>query len=323
MGLLGGAAALMPLAARPQQAGAPRRIGVLLSLSVDDPLGPPRMTAFLRGLRELGWEHGRNVRIDVRWTAGNPETIAKFAAELAATKPDVLVATGSATLAPLLQVARTLPIVFVHVPDPVGAGYVESLARPGGNATGFVIFEYATSAKWVELLKRAAPGVKRAAVVRDPAITAGIGQWGAIQTVAPALGIEAIPLNLRDAQELERSVAAFARSPDGGLIVTGSGLAVLHRDLLVRLAARHRLPAIYFDRQFVAAGGLMSYGPNLLDQYRRAAGYVDRILKGAKPADLPVQSPTTYDLSINLKAAKALNLAIPDALLVTATEVIE
>jgi putative ABC transport system substrate-binding protein len=322
MRLLGGVA-LWPLAARPQETGPPRRIGVLLSVAADDPIGARRMAAFLEGLRELGWEDGRNVRIDARWTAGNPDTIRKFATELAATKPDVLVATGSATLAPLLQVTRTLPIVFVHVPDPVGAGFIDSLARPGGNATGFVIFEYATSAKWLELLKRAAPGLKRAAVLRDPAITAGIGQWGAIQTVAPALGVEAIPINLRAADDLERSIAAFARSPDGGLIVTGSGLAVRHRDLIVRLAVRHRLPAVYFDRQFVAAGGLMSYGPNLFDQYRRAAGYVDRILKGAKPADLPVQSPTVYDLSINLKVARALNLSVPEALLVAATEVIE
>ena len=271
----------------------------------------------------MGWTDGRNVRIDIRWGAGDADRIRKYAAELVALAPDVILATGSAAVGPLLQATRTVPIVFVHVADPVGAGFVESLARPGGNATGFTTFEYGMSGKWLELLKEIAPGVTRAAVLRDPAIAAGIGQFGAIQSVAPSLGVEVSPVDVRDAGEIERAVAAFARAPNGGLIVTASALAIVHRDLIITLAARHKLPAVYFARYFVTGGGLISYGPDLVDQYRRAAGYVDRILKGEKPADLPVQAPTKYELVINLKTAKALGLDVPPTLLARADEVIE
>ena len=277
-------------------------------LAADDPEWQPRLAAFLQGLQQLGWTEGRNVRIDYRWGAGDADRIRRYAAELVALAPDVILATGSAASAPLLQATRTVPIVFVIVPDPVGAGFVDSLARPGGNATGFIQFEYGMSAKWLELLKEIAPGVTRAAVIRDPAITAGIGQFAAIQSVAPSLGVEVSPVNVRDAGEIERAVTAFARSANGGLIVTGSALAPVHRDLIITLAARHRLPAVYLERFFVAGGGLISYGPEFVDQYRRAASYVDRILKGEKPADLPVQAPTKYELVINLKTAKALGL---------------
>ena len=256
----------------------------------------------------MGWTDGRNVRIDYRWGAGDADNIRKYAAELVALAPDVILASGTATVAPLLQATRTVPIVFAQVTDPVGAGFVDSLARPGGNATGFMLFEYGISGKWLELLKEIAPRVTRAAVIRDPAITAGTGQFGAIQSVAPSLGMEVSPVNVRDAGEIERGVAAFARSANGGLIVTASALSVVHRDLIVTLAARHKLPAVYYRRLFVTGGGLISYGPDVVDQYRRAAGYVDRILKGEKPADLPVQAPTKYELVINLKTAKALGL---------------
>ena len=271
-----------------------RRIGVLMTLAADDPVAQARIAAFLQGLQQSGWTVGRNVRIDYRWAAGNADDTRKYAAELVALAPDVILAAGSAAAAPLLQATRTVPIVFANVPDPVGAGFVDSLARPGGNVTGFTSFEYGMSGKWLELLKEIAPGVTRAAVLRDPAIPAGIGQFGAIQAVAPSFGVEVSPINVRDAGEIERAVAAFARGPNGGLIVTGSALAVLHRDLIITLAARHKLPAVYSDRYFVAAGGLISYGPDYLDKYRHAAGYVDRILKGEKPADLPVQAPTKY-----------------------------
>jgi ABC-type uncharacterized transport system substrate-binding protein len=254
---------------------------------------------------------GRNLQIDYRWITGGADDTRRYAAELVALAPDVIFASGSTTMGPLLQATRDVPIVFVNVADPVGAGYVDSLARPGGNATGFVLFEYGISGKWLELLKEIAPGVTRAAVIRDPAITAGIGQWGAIQSAAPSLGLAVHPVNVRDAGEIERAVAAFARTPNGGLIVTGSGLAVVHRDLIITLAARHKLPAVYYDPYFGAAGGLIAYGPDILDQFRRAAGYVDRILKGEKPADLPVQAPTKYELVINLKTAKSLGLEIP------------
>jgi putative ABC transport system substrate-binding protein len=290
---------------------------------VDDPDGQARNAAFLQELHQFGWTDGRNVRIDTRWSAGDVDRIRKHVAEFVAFLPDVIVASGSATVGPLLQATRTVPIVFVNVPDPVGAGYVDSLARPGGNATGFILFEYGISGKWLELLKQISPGVTRAAVIRDPAITGGIGQFGAIQSAAPSLGLEVNPVNVRDAAEIERAVAAFARTPNGGLIVTGSALAVVHRELIIALAARHKLPAVYFRRQFVTDGGLMSYGPDIIDQYRRAAGYVDRILKGEKPADLPVQAPTKYELMINLKAAKALGLEVPPTLLARADEVIE
>ena len=321
IGLLSGAAAY-PLRAH-AQAGPPRLIGVLMPTAIDQPVSRPRLAALLDGLKQAGWSDGQNLRMEVRWTSGNADLMRKYAAELVALAPDVIVTAGSATLTPLLQATRTVPIVFVHVPDPVGAGYVDSMARPGGNATGFLLFEFGIGVKWLELLKQAAPALKRVAVVRDAAISAGMGQWGAIQTAAPSLGVEASPINVRVAGEIERAVAAFARGPSGALIVTGSALAVLHGALIIRLAGQHKLPAVYFDRQFVAAGGLMSYGPDLVDQYRRAAGYADRILKGEKPADLPVQGPTKYDLVVNLKAAKALGLTVPDAILVAANEIIE
>ena len=320
--LLGGATA-WPLAARAQQDGRMRRVGVLMHLAADDPEGQARIAAFTQGLQELRWTIGRNVRIDYRWAAGDAERGRKYAAELVALAPDVILAAGGAVVAPLLQASRTVPIVFAQTPDPVGAGFVASLARPGGNATGFTIFEFGMGGKWLELLKQIAPGVTRAAVIRDPAITAGIGQWGAINALAPSVGVEVIPMNVRDADDIERAVAAFARGANDGLIVTGSGLAVLHRDLIVTLAARHKLPTVYYDRYFVAASGLISYGPDYLEIYRQAAGYVDRILRGERPADLPVQAPTKYELVINLKTAKALGLELPPTLLARADEVIE
>jgi putative tryptophan/tyrosine transport system substrate-binding protein len=320
--LLGGAAA-WPLAARAQQGERVRRIGVLMSSAGTDPEGTVRLTAFQRGLQELGWNVGRNVRIDARWTGANPDDIRRYAAEFVALPPDVILAAGSVTLGPLLQATRTVPIVFVHVPDPVGAGFVDSLARPGGNATGFTQFEYGVSGKWLELLKQIAPGVTRVAVLRDLAISAGIGQWGAIQSVAPSFAVELSPIGMRDAGEIERAVTAFARSPNGGLILTAGPLGGLHRHLIITLAARHKLPTVYFERYFVTDGGLISYGTDLVDQYRRAASYVDRILKGEKPADLPVQAPSKYDLVINLKTAKALGIEVPPTLLARADEVIE
>jgi ABC-type uncharacterized transport system substrate-binding protein len=318
-----GAAAAWPLAARAQQAEQMRRIGVLIANAESDPEGQARIAAFQQGLQQFGWTIGRNVQIDSRWPAGDSERIRRYAAELVALSPDVILATGSAAAGPLLQATRTVPIVFVIVPDPVGAGFVNSLARPGGNATGFIQFEYAISGKWLELLKEIAPRVTRAAVLRDPAITGGIGQFGAIQAVAPSLGVEVSPVNVRDAGEIERAIADFARSPNGGLIITGSALAVVHRHLIITLAAKHQLPAVYFQRTFVADGGLISYGADVVDQYRRAASYVDRILRGEKPADLPVQTPTKYELVINLKTAKALSLEIPSSVLARADEVIE
>jgi putative tryptophan/tyrosine transport system substrate-binding protein len=322
MSLLGAAAA-WPLAARAQQSERIRRIGVLMSVAAEDPEGPARTAAFAHGLQQLGWSVGGNMRIDYRWGAGDGDRIRRYAAELIALAPDVILATGSATLGPLLQATRTVPIVFVHVPDPVGAGFVDSLPRPGGNATGFTLFEYVTSGKWLELLKEIAPRTTRAAVIRDPAIPSGIGQWGAIQTAAPSVGVEISPVNVRDVGEIERAVTSFAHSSNGGIIVTGSALTQVHRDLIVRLAARHKLPAVYFERFFVTGGGLVSYGADMVDQFRRAAGYVDRILKGEKPADMPVQAPTKYELVINLKTAKALGLDVPPTLLARADEVIE
>jgi putative tryptophan/tyrosine transport system substrate-binding protein len=322
--LLGGAAASLPLAARAQQGEGMRRIGVLMASAADDSENQARMAAFLQGLAQLGWTDGRNVRIDIRWATTNADDLRRHAAELAALAPDVLVAaSGTATVAPLLQATRTVPIVFVVVIDPVGAGFVASLARPGGNATGFTMFEYGLSGKWLELLKQIAPSTTRAAVLRDPAVASGIGQFAAVQAVAPSLGVELSPVDARDAPEIERAVTAFARSGNAGLIVTPSPVANRHRDLIVTLAAQHRLPAVYAWRYYVTAGGLISYGPDSIDQYRRAAGYVDRILKGEKPADLPVQAPTKYELVINLKTAKALDLAVPSALLARADEVIE
>src|SRR6478672_8497842 len=322
MSLLGAAAA-WPLAARAQQSERIRRIGVLMSVAAEDPEGPARTAAFAHGLQQLGWSVGGNMRIDYRWGAGDGDRIRRYAAELIALAPDVILATGSATLGPLLQATRTVPIVFVHVPDPVGAGFVDSLARPGGNATGFTLFEYGISGKWLELLKEIAPAVTRAGVIRDPAQTAGTGQFGAIQSVAPSVGVEVTPINMSSADEIERAIVAFARSSNGGLVVTASALSVVHRDLIVTLAARHKLPAVYYRRLYVTSGGLISYGPDLVDQQRRAAGYVDRILKGEKPADLPVQAPTKYELVINLKTARALGLEMPAAVLARADEVIE
>jgi putative ABC transport system substrate-binding protein len=321
---IAGSAAAWPLAARAQQPEQVRRIGVLVATAADDPSYQARIAAFLQSLAQLGWTDGRNVRIDTRWATSNADDLRRHAAELAALAPDVLVAaTGTATAAPLLQATRTVPIVFVNVIDPVGAGFVASLARPGGNATGFTLFEYGLSGKWLELLKQIAPGVTRVAVLRDPAIASGIGQFAAIQAVAPSLGVELSPIDSRDGPEIERAVTAFARFGNSGLIVTPSPGSNRHRDLIATLAVQHRLPAVYGFRPYVAAGGLISYGAEYLDQYRRAAGYVDRILKGEKPADMPVQAPTKYELVINLKAAKAAGLTLPPTLLATADEVIE
>jgi putative ABC transport system substrate-binding protein len=277
----------------------------------------------VQSLQQLGWTDGRNVRIDIRWGGGDAERHRRYAAELVALAPDVILASSSSAVGPLLQATRTIPIVFTAVTDPVGAGFVDSLARPGGNATGFTSFEYGNSGKWLELLKEIAPGVTRAAVLRDPAIAAGIGQLGAIESAAPSLGVEVSALNVRDAGEIERAFAAFARSSNGGLIVTSSALAFVHRELIITLAAQHKLPAVYNNRFFVIGGGLISYGPDRFDQFRLAAGYVDRILKGEKPADLPVQAPTKYELTINLKTARALGLGVPAILLARADEVIE
>jgi putative ABC transport system substrate-binding protein len=321
--VIGGLAVGWPLAAPAEQSERMPRIGVLMHLAADDPEGQARIGAFLQGLQEWGWAVGRNVRIEHRWAAGDAERTRKYAAELVALAPDVILAAGGAVVAPLLQATSTVPIVFAQTPDPVGAGFVASLARPGGNATGFTIFEYGISGKWLALLKEIAPSVTRVAVLRDPAITAGTGQLGAIQSVAPSFGVELSPVSVRDASEIERTVTAFAQSSNGGLIVTGSALATVHRNLIIELAARHKLPAVYNQRQFVTSGGLFSYGPDSIDPYRQAAGYVDRILKGEKAADLPVQAPTKYELVINLKTAKALGLTVPPSLLARADEVIE
>jgi putative ABC transport system substrate-binding protein len=321
--LLGGAAA-WPLAARAQQPERMRRIGVLTAgTDANDPDAQARNAVLVQTLQQLGWAEGRNLRIDYRWGLGLPDVIRKHAAELAALTPDVILASGTASLGPLLQATRTVPIVFVNVSDPVGGGFVDSLSRPGGNATGFMQFEYSLSGKWLELLKQIAPGVTRAAVLRDSALTSGIGQFAVIQSVAPSVGMEVSPVNVRDAGEIERAIAAFARSPNGGLVVTSSALAVRHREPIIALAARHKLPAVYYRRYFVASGGLVSYGYDLPDQYRRAAAYLDRVLKGEKPADLPVQAPTRYELVINLKTAKSLGLDVPPTLLARADEVIE
>jgi putative ABC transport system substrate-binding protein len=320
--LLGGAAA-WPLAARAQQGERMRRIGVLMPAAADDPVIQARVGAFLQGLALLGWTIGRNVRVDTRWATANAAEIRRHAAELVALAPDVILASGASTVGPLLQVTRSVPIVFPSTGDPVGAGFVDSLARPGGNATGFMSYEYSMAGKWLELLKEIAPGVTRVAAIRNPASPSGPAQFGVIQAMAPSLKVEVNPVNMRVVGEIERAVAAFARSPNSGLIVVGGGAAVVHRDLIVTLAARHKLPAVYSDRIFVAAGGLISYGPDRVDQFRQAAAYVDRILKGEKPADLPVQAPTRYETVINLKTAKALDLTVPATVLARADEVIE
>jgi putative tryptophan/tyrosine transport system substrate-binding protein len=321
--LLGGAAAAWPIAAWAQQQERMRRIGVLVNFAADDPLGQARQGAFLQGLQQAGWTIGRDVQVETRWGPGDADRLRTYAAELAALAPDVILATGNAGVAPMLQATRSVPIVFVIVPDPVGAGFVDSLARPGGNATGFTSFEYGLSAKWLELLKEIAPAVTRAGVIRDPALTSGPAQFAAIQSMAPSLGVEVSPINMRDISETERAVAAFARAASSGLVVTGSALVAVHRHRIIALAARHKLPTVYPEGSYVRDGGLMSYGPDFLDQYRRAAGYVDRILKGEKAADLPVQTPTKYELTINLKTAKALGIDVPATLLARADEVIE
>jgi putative ABC transport system substrate-binding protein len=319
---VGGAAAAWPLVARAQQTDRMRRIGVLYG-AADDPDSQARLAAFLQRLQQLGWTEGSNVRIDTRFAAGNAADTRKYAAELVALRPDVIMTSGSGTMEPLLQATRSVPIVFAVVADPVGSGFVHSLSRPSGNATGFTQFEYSLCGKWLELLKEIAPGVARAAVLRDPAIAAGIGQFAVIQSVAPSVGVDVSPVNLSNAAEIERDVAALADSANGGLILTSSALSVLHRDLIITLAARYKLPAVYQERSYVAPGGLVSYGSNFLDEFPRAADYVDRILKGEKPADLPVQVPTKYELVINRKTAKALGLTVPQSILARADEVIE
>jgi putative ABC transport system substrate-binding protein len=322
LGVLSGAAA-WPLAARAQQPNGMRRIGVLLPATADNPQFQTWVGAFLQELGQLGWSIGRNVRIDTRWATPNADDILRHAKELAALAPDVILAHGGSSVGALLQATRTVPIVFPVAIDPVGAGFVDNLARPGGNATGFTTSEYSLSGKTLELLKEIAPGVTRAAVLRDTANPAGNALFAAIQAVAPSLRVEVSPVSMRNAGEIERAITAFARSSNGGLIVTASGFATLHRDLIITLAARHKLPAVYYERSFVTGGGLISYGADYVDQYRRAAGYVDRILKGEKPADLPVQAPTKYETVLNLKTAKALGLTVPQTVLARADEVIE
>jgi len=321
--LLGGAAATWPLAARAQQPQQMRRIGVLMNVAADDPEAPARVGVLSQGLAELGWTIGRNVRIDYRWYAGNADAARKYAAELLALAPDVVVASGTLGVTAIQQGTRPVPIVFTLVADPVGAGIVNSLARPDGNATGFMLYEYSLSGKWLELLKQIAPRVTRAAVIREQANAAGIAQFSAIQALAPSLGVQVSPVNVRNVNEIESGIATFARTANGGLIVTGSATSTIYRDLILKLAAQYKLPAIYANRPAAVDGGLISYGPDRVDEYRRAASYVDRILKGEKPADLPVQAPTKYELVVNLKTAKALGLTVPPTLLALADEVIE
>jgi putative tryptophan/tyrosine transport system substrate-binding protein len=316
-----GSAAAWPVVAGGQQPDRVRRIGVLLNGTENDPISAINRSAFLRGLEQFGWAEGRNVRIDYRFGADDAESSRKYAAELLALAPDVMLAAGASTLAPLLRATRSVPIVFVSVSDPVGGGFVASMARPGGNATGFSQFEFGFGAKWLELLKEVAPGVKRVAILRDPTLPAGLAQFGAIQSVASSM--ELSPVDVRDAAEIERAINAFALSPNGGLIVVSNPTATLQRKLIATLAAQHRLPAVYPFRSYVTDGGLISYGPDLVDQYRLAPGYVDRVLKGEKPSDLPVLQPTKFELIINLKTAKALGLTIPETLLATADEVIQ
>jgi putative ABC transport system substrate-binding protein len=322
--LLGGAAAGWPLAAQAQQPERMRRIGVLMSQTPDNPDAPAAISAFAQGLQERGWTIGGNLRIEYRWGAGDPDRIRKYAAELIALGPDVIVATAGSIVGALQQASRTVPIVFVTTRDPVGGGWVENLARPGGNATGFASPEFGFSGKLLELLKEIAPRVTRVAVIRDPSVPAGSGGLAAIQAVAPSFGVELTPVGVRSADEIERGITAIARSANSGLIVVGPTSSVqLHRNLIIALAARHRLPAVYGSSTWSKAGGLLSYGVDPIDQYRRAAGYVDRILKGEKPADLPVQAPTKFELVMNLKTATALGLDVPATLLARADEVIE
>jgi putative tryptophan/tyrosine transport system substrate-binding protein len=321
--LVGGAAVGWPLAARAQQAERMRRIGVLMSQTADDPEGKARVAEFLHALQQLGWTDGRNVRIDTRWPAGDADRARRHAAELVALSPDVILSSGSTNLRALQEATRSLPIVFVAVTDPVGAGFIANLPHPGANITGFNQFEYGISAKWLELLKQISPGVTQVAVLRNPVQASGIGQLGAISSAAASIGVELNPVDIRDVGEIERAVSSLARLRNGGLIVPSSALAVVHRELIVTLAAKHRLPAVYFRRFFVAAGGLISYGPDTIDQFHRAAGYIDRILKGEKPGELPVQAPVKFELVINLRTAKALGLEVPSTLLARADEVIE
>ena len=319
--LLGAATTAWPLAAHAQQTERMPRIGVLMN--VDNSDNRATHAAFLQALQQLGWNDGQNVRIDTRWAGAAASDIRKYATDIVGLAPDVIVASGTSAMVPLLQATHSVPIVFANVADPVGAGFVDTMARPGGNTTGFIQFEYSLSGKWVELLKQIAPGVTRVAVLRDPNIPNGIGQFAIIQSVAPSVGMEVTAINVRDAGEIERAVTAFARSPNGGLIVTSTALALAHRELIIALAARHKLPAVYYRRYYVDRGGLVSYGYDIVQQFRAVAGYVDRILKGEKPADLPVQAPTKYELVINLKTAKALGLTIPSSVLARADEVIE
>jgi putative ABC transport system substrate-binding protein len=321
--IIGGSVLAWSPAARAQQAERMRRVGVLTNRAATDPEATEGLGAFAQGLAELGWTIGRNVRIEYRYAGSDPATIHKSAVELVALTPDVILASGTLSVAALQQSSRSLPIVFTAVSDPVGAGFVDSLAKPGGNITGFMLSEYSLNAKLLELLKQIEPSVRRAAVLRDSANPAGMAQFGTIQAVATSVGVEVSPINVRDASEIERAVAAFARSTNGGLVVTGSASVTSHRDLIIALAARHKLPAVYASRFNVTVGGLISYGPNRVEQFRHAASYIDRILKGEKPADLPVQAPTNYELVINLKTAKALGLTVPQTLLTSATEVIE
>jgi putative ABC transport system substrate-binding protein len=321
--LIGGAAAAWPLVARAQQPERMRRIGALVGTAADDAIGQARIAAFLQGLGQLDWMVGRNVRMDFRWAAADADQARAYAAELVALAPDVILASSGSVVGPLRRLTRTIPIVFTETSDPVGAGFVESLASPGGNVTGFLTFEYSLSGKWLELLKEVAPPVTRVAVLRDAAIPSGTGQWGAIQSVAPSFGVELRAIDVHDAGEIERTIGAFARTPNTGMILTASAFAQLHRKAIITLADRHKLPAVYFQRGLVVDGGLVSYGPDTIDLHRRAASYVDRILRGEKPADLPVQAPTKYELVINLKTAKALGLDVPPSLLARADEVIE
>jgi len=314
---------LAPLLARAQQNERVRRIGVLMSLAAGDKEGQARLAAFVQGLQDLGWIEGRNVRIDTRWVAGDGERIRQYTAELLALAPDVILASGGSVVGPLIQVTRTVPIVFTQTPDPVGAGFVENLAHPGGNVTGFSNVDYSMGGKWLELLKQIAPGVTRVAVIRDPASPQGIGQFSSVQSLGPSLGLDVRPVNAREPGELERSIAAIAQTPNSGLIVTGSNVAIVNRELIIKLANQYKLPAVYPLRLFAADGGLLCYGAEAIDPHKRAAGYVDRILRGEKPADLPVQAPTKYELVINLKTAKSFGLTVPASLLARADEVIE
>jgi putative ABC transport system substrate-binding protein len=321
--LVGGAAAAWPVGTRAQQRERVRRIGVLIGTAANDPIGQARIAAFLQGLGQLDWMVGRNVRMDIRWSAADSDLTREYATELVALAPEIILASSGSVVGPLRRATRTIPIVFTETSDPVGAGFVESLASPGGNVTGFLTFEYGISGKWLELLKQIAPTVTRVAVLRDAAIPSGTGQWGAIQSVAPSFSVELRAIDVHDVGEIERTITAFARSPNSGMILTASSFSLLRRDLIITLADRHKLPTVYFQRGFVADGGLVSYGADTIDLHRRAATYVDRILKGEKPADLPVQAPTKYELVINLKTAKALGLDVPAMLLARADEVIE